>query len=188
MNQAGFRVINTHFGHIAVVWSVAAGRAGIDRILLSKPGFSAERALSRFYPVLKAVSCETADILARRIGAFLKGEDIRFALHEIRLEHCPVFQQKVLTAEHAIPRGRVSTYGLIAGHMGHPGAARAVGTALAKNPFPIVIPCHRAVRSDGNLGGYQGGTEMKRALLGMEGVTFRDPQHVSVRNFYYSSK
>ena len=64
----------------------------------------------------------------------------------------------------------MSTYQRIAGHLGNTQAARAVGTALAHNPFPIIVPCHRAIRSDGTLGGFQGGVEMKRALLGMEGV------------------
>ncbi|HUV77781.1 MAG TPA: MGMT family protein [Desulfobacterales bacterium] len=61
----------------------------------------------------------------------------------------------------------------------------AVGTALAKNPFPIIIPCHRAVRSDGTLGGYQGGLEMKRALLEMEGVCFDTLDRVLTKGFFY---
>ena len=77
-------------------------------------------------------------------------------------------------AEYRIPRGRISTYGRIAKHIGAPGAARAVGTALATNPFPIVIPCHRALRADGGVGGYQGGAKMKRSLLEMEGIAFDD--------------
>jgi methylated-DNA-[protein]-cysteine S-methyltransferase len=76
----------------------------------------------------------------------------------------------VLLAEYRIPRGRVSTYGAVAKHIGVPRGARAVGNALARNPFPIVIPCHRAIRADGSLGGYRGGLVMKRALLELEGV------------------
>jgi methylated-DNA-[protein]-cysteine S-methyltransferase len=76
----------------------------------------------------------------------------------------------VLLAEYGIPRGYVSTYRRIAEHVGSPGGSRAVGGALSGNPFPIIIPCHRAVRSDGGLGGYQGGLEMKKRLLAMEGV------------------
>jgi methylated-DNA-[protein]-cysteine S-methyltransferase len=72
----------------------------------------------------------------------------------------------------------VSTYGRIAAHLGIPGGARAVGNALATNPFPIVIPCHRAIRSDGTLGGYQGGLAMKRALLEQEGVTIDERDKV----------
>jgi len=69
--------------------------------------------------------------------------------------------------------------------LGTPGAGRAVGNALARNPFPLVIPCHRAVRSDGALGGYQGGVQMKRKLLALEGVAFRDALHVSLERVWY---
>ncbi len=88
------------------------------------------------------------------------------------LGRCRPFQRRVLLAEHSIPRGSVSTYGRIARRIGRPGSARAVGRALSLNPFPIVIPCHRALRSDLSLGGYQGGLAMKRRLLEMEGVVF----------------
>lgn len=85
---------------------------------------------------------------------------------------CSAFQQKVIMEERTIPRGEVRSYGLIARRIGVPGAARAAGNALAANPFPLVIPCHRAVRSDGGIGGFQGGPVMKRALLEMEGIIF----------------
>ena len=86
------------------------------------------------------------------------------------LEHCSKFQQKVLRAVSAIPRGKVSTYQRIAKQIGQPKAARAVARALANNPFPLIIPCHRVICSDGALGGYQGGLKMKRALLEKEGA------------------
>ena len=64
------------------------------------------------------------------------------------------------------------TYGGLAAAVGVPGGARAVGNVMAGNPFPLVIPCHRVIRSDGSLGGFGGGLPMKRALLEMEGVAF----------------
>jgi len=91
----------------------------------------------------------------------------------------------VLLAEHAIPRGLVSTYGRIARHIGAPGAARAVGTALAQNPFPIIVPCHRAVRVNGALGGFRGGLDMKRKLLEGEGVLFGANGRVSMGHVHY---
>jgi methylated-DNA-[protein]-cysteine S-methyltransferase len=66
-----------------------------------------------------------------------------------------------------------------------PGAARAVGTALARNPFPIIIPCHRTVRSNGDLGGFGGGLKMKRELLELEGVQFSTTGRVLTDRFYY---
>jgi methylated-DNA-[protein]-cysteine S-methyltransferase len=118
----------------------------------------------------------------------LNGEDIEFSRDVVRLNLCSAFQQKVLRAEHAIPRGRVSTYNLIAKDLENPNGARAVGTALATNPFPIVIPCHRAIRSDGALGGYQGNVKMKRTLLEMEDIAFCDAGHVATGSFFTKIK
>jgi methylated-DNA-[protein]-cysteine S-methyltransferase len=84
---------------------------------------------------------------------------------------CYPFQIEVLKAEWSIPYGKVASYASVAKKIGS-SAYRAVGNALARNPFPIIIPCHRAIRSDRTLGGFQGGLEMKRKILEMEGVDF----------------
>ena len=78
------------------------------------------------------------------------------------------FQIKVWEALLAIPSGHVTTYGAIAGRIGRPGAARAVGTAVGRNPLGFVIPCHRCLRGSGGLGGYHWGVPVKRAMLGWE--------------------
>src|SRR4030088_3028466 len=81
------------------------------------------------------------------------------------------FQQAVLRKTREIPRGQVRPYGWIAREIGHPAAVRAVGTALANNPIPYFIPCHRVVRTDGEIGNYGGGgPEAKKSILTMEGV------------------
>src|SRR5467141_1340729 len=81
------------------------------------------------------------------------------------------FSQAVLRKTREIPRGEVRPYGWVAREIGHPAAVRAVGTALANNPIPYFIPCHRVVRTDGHIGNYGGGgPEAKRAILTMEGV------------------
>lgn len=83
------------------------------------------------------------------------------------------FQTAVLRRTATIPRGQVRPYGWIAREIGTPAAVRAVGSALARNPVPMIIPCHRVVRSDGTLGEYSlGGAANKRALLESEGVDF----------------
>lgn len=80
------------------------------------------------------------------------------------------FAERVYATIACIPRGMVSTYGAVAEAMGAPRAARAVGTALKRNPHAPVVPCHRIVRSDRLLGAYAGGARKKRALLVAEGV------------------
>jgi methylated-DNA-[protein]-cysteine S-methyltransferase len=77
-----------------------------------------------------------------------------------------------------IPEGKVTTYGDIAKILGHPGASRAIGRILNNNPNPIVVPCHRVVMSNGDLGGYAFGKAKKKELLKKEGVCFmRDGVH-----------
>lgn len=80
------------------------------------------------------------------------------------------FLRSVYATVAAIPVGQVMTYGEVAAAVGRPGAARAVGRAMATNPFPIVIPCHRVVATNGGLGGFAGGLEMKAEMLAMEGA------------------
>lgn len=80
------------------------------------------------------------------------------------------FQQRVWAITRAIPRGQTRTYGQIAREAGSPGAARAVGQAMARNPWPVIVPCHRVVGHDGQLTGFGGGLDMKRKMLAMEGA------------------
>jgi len=79
-------------------------------------------------------------------------------------------------------------YNLIAQHLGKTNGARAVGNALAANPFPLIVPCHRAIRSDGNLGGFQGGLNMKAALLEKEGILLDGRGRVVGAKYYYKEK
>ena len=73
-----------------------------------------------------------------------------------------------------VPFGELKTYGDIAAQIGSPGAARAVGNALGRNPIPVIVPCHRIVMSDLTIGGYTGGIAIKERLLSIEGVRPRD--------------
>lgn len=89
---------------------------------------------------------------------------------EIDLKGYSVFEQAVYKVLVAIPRGQVRTYQWVAAKTGRPRASRAVGNALAKNPLPIIIPCHRVIKSDGSLGNFSalGGIKLKEKLLKME--------------------
>jgi len=157
--------IETVFGEINIVWKEAT-YLKVQRIILPHQVHTLEEKLPH---AKKSVNPNISRLLDS-IALFLEGEEVSFDLELMDLDLCSYFQQKVLLAEYGITRGSISTYSRIARHIGKPKAARAVGNALASNPFPLIIPCHRAVRSDGSLGGYQGGLEMKRRLLEMEGV------------------
>ena len=97
------------------------------------------------------------------------------------------FRESVYEATSMIPRGKVTTYGEIAKAIGRPKATRAVGQALGANPRPILVPCHRVVRSDGTLGGYSGtgGVRTKARLLGREGVSIKAGR-IDLSRFLYS--
>jgi O-6-methylguanine DNA methyltransferase len=85
-----------------------------------------------------------------------------------------------------IPRGQVRPYGWVAREIGHPAAVRAVGTALANNPIPYFIPCHRVVRTDGQIGNYGGGgPEAKRVILTLEGVRLKRLQDLARKGMRY---
>jgi len=178
-------ICDSPFGPVAILWSVVEDQPKVIRVLLSRPGLPSRRLLYEAFPDSIAATCSEIDFIAGDIEGFLSGEKIQFSLEIVDMEQCTIFQQKVLRAEHGIPRGRVSSYQRIAGYLGNSNGARSVGNALANNPFPIIVPCHRAVRSDLSLGGYQGGLEMKRTLLEMEGVDFDDAGCVTVTTFFY---
>jgi len=107
--------------------------------------------------------------VARQLGEYFQGQRDRFDL-PIDLSGVSPFTRRVLSATAEVPFGRLETYRGIAQRVGKPGATRAVGNALGRNPIPVVVPCHRIVRSDGSLGGYTGGPHIKPHLLALEGV------------------
>ena len=93
------------------------------------------------------------------------------------------FEKDVLIATYKIPKGKVSTYGRIAKMIGKPKSARAVGNVLNKNPFAPTIPCHRVIKSDGQIGGFASGTRKKIKILSKEGIRIesgrvKDPKEV----------
>lgn len=175
----------TTFGPVALLWASDKIGPKVLRIFLSNAQIAASQLVRMHSPYSRMLTCDAIDQLADKIEAFLGGEDIRFSLDMVSIEICPPFQKRVLEAEYGIPRGSISTYGRIAAHIGTPKGARAVGTALAKNPYPIIIPCHRAIRSDHTLGGFQGGLQMKRALLAHEGIQFSDEGKIISGRIYY---
>lgn len=110
------------------------------------------------------------DEARRELDEYFEGRRRRFDLRLDWRLASPGFRRRALEAIAAIPYGTVRTYADIAASAGNPKAVRAAGTACGSNPIPVVVPCHRVLRTGGGLGGYGGGLDKKRLLLTLEGV------------------
>ncbi len=148
---------------------VAWGRDGITSIeRADDPGSFEEEYQARTGRLVRRVEAVPAR-MARAVLRRIKGERVRDL--PVDLSSLNEFQRRVLAKTMEIPYGEVRPYAWVAEQIGHPRAQRAVGTALAHNPIPFVIPCHRVVRSDGRIGRYgAGGPSAKRAVLASEGL------------------
>lgn len=113
------------------------------------------------HPLLQRAQAQLGEYFARQRQSFDLALDLSVGT---------AFQQAVWRALLQIPMGATSTYGVISADIGHPRAMRAVGLAIGRNPFSIVVPCHRVVGKSGALTGYAGGLARKRALLQLEGA------------------
>ena len=113
------------------------------------------------------------DWWAREIEAYFLGRPVTFTI-PIKLPQMTEFTTQVLNKTAEIRWGQIRSYGHIAKALNRPGGARAVGQALGSNPIPLLIPCHRVIKSDGTLGGFTGGIKWKRLLLGLEKVHFKE--------------
>ncbi len=164
--------LQTRLGEVSIVCFNTRKDSIVRRIFLSSENESASVLASTVFPRISPGLNDHIQRLSDEINAMLSGGIPEFDIRILDFSECSGFQLAVLLEERKIPRGEVRSYGWLARRIGKPGAARAVGNALATNPFPLLIPCHRAVRSDGSIGGFQGGPVMKRALLEMEGLLF----------------
>ena len=156
---------------MGIVYRTNHASARAVRILLPRSKREAQTSIKVLFPQALKSDGDGVSELQKRIQNFFLGDPNPIPLSLVDTSICRPFQLSVLKEEHAVPRGKTSSYGRIANNL-NSRAVRAVGSALARNPFPIVVPCHRAVRSDRTLGGYQGGLQMKRQILSMEGVEF----------------
>ncbi|MFZ5827221.1 MAG: methylated-DNA--[protein]-cysteine S-methyltransferase [Bacillota bacterium] len=165
MRQMWYTVVESVLGPIHVAW-IAQGIACLAVGEESDEAFVARcRASTGAAP---ARSDERQGDLAAALQGWLAGEVYQ---GPIDLTGLSPFAQGVLAACRAIPRGEVRTYAELAAAVGKPGAARAVGTVMRRNPVPLLIPCHRVVRGDGVIGNYSmGGPAVKERLLRLEGA------------------
>lgn len=157
--------------------AVMASPIGPLCLLASERGIAGVRFGEVERPLADPTEAATAalDLLEaaqRQLVEYFAGRRSRFDL-PLDLEAVGSFGQEVLAAAQTIPYGSVATYGEVARRLGRPGAARAVGGALNRNPIPIIVPCHRVLGGDGSLTGYAGGLPAKRFLLQHEAAGVR---------------
>ncbi len=154
-------VVESPVGPLQIGWS----ERGLCRISYREDGFEDELARVFGVRVLRA----PLDEARRELDEYFAGRRTTFDL-PLDVRVAP-FHADVLRELARVPYGRTDTYGSLARKVGRPGAARAVGTVMNRNPIPIVLPCHRIVGATGALTGYAGGLEVKRRLLALEGAT-----------------
>jgi methylated-DNA-[protein]-cysteine S-methyltransferase len=158
-----------HSGMLTGWTGIVSSDQGITRLVLPKP--SLEDVLEQLRPS-PALHLAWTPLLVRahsQICAYLAGRRQPFTI-PTDLRYATPFAAEALRHAQQIPWGHTSSYGDLAKAVGRPRAARAVGQAMAANPMPLLIPCHRVVGTDGSLTGFGGGLEQKRALLRLEGV------------------
>lgn len=162
--DVAYRTVDSPVGTLLL----AATPVGLVRVAFANEGHDAVLALlaAKVSPrVLRAPA--RLDAAARQLEEYFAGTRRAFDVPlDMRLSHG--FRRAVLDHLPAIAYGRTESYAQVAAAAGSPKAVRAVGTACATNPLPVVVPCHRVVRSDGSFGGYLGGPDAKRTLLTLE--------------------
>lgn len=170
-----YALFDTEIGRCGIAW----GPRGVIGVQLPEPRAEATRTrLMRHCPAADEI--DPPRPIARAIGdiqALLNGEKKSLRTITLDMSRVPVFNARVYETARAIPPGATRTYGEIARAIGDAGAARAVGQALGRNPFAIVVPCHRVVGADFKLVGFSasGGIATKLKLLKIEGWRAQEP-------------
>ncbi len=169
--RTSFAVFETAVGHCGVAWS---GRGVVRFLLPEASAKGTEEKMRALLPEaeMKAPRAWVAELVAR-VQTHLKGASDDFAEVPLDTAELPPFHAAVYEALRKVPAGSTTTYGALGRKIsGSTGAARAVGTAMAKNPYALLVPCHRVVGSDGKLHGFSapGGLATKAKLLAIEGL------------------
>lgn len=173
MKSVYYTVAATAFGDAGVLWRYEDGSPTVMKICFPAEREGMDNLIQRYFPGAEMRSHRNVEKVCDHLREYLAGDPPEFSLNMLDMRACSGFQRDVLILVWSIPRGMVDTYKGLAEKIRIPKGARAVGMALASNPFPLVIPCHRVIRTNGSLGGYGGGLEMKKTLLGIEGVTIK---------------
>ena len=174
MGASAYALFDTPLGLCAIIW----GARGIAGTQLPESGRGAAvRGLQCRFPDAHAGErpAAIAEAIAR-IAAVLGGANDDFADLALDWRAVSAFERAVYREARAIPRGQTITYGTLAERLGDPARAQAVGRALGRNPWPIIVPCHRITAANGRMGGFSapGGQATKLKLLEIEGALAAD--------------
>ncbi|MBX3561840.1 MAG: methylated-DNA--[protein]-cysteine S-methyltransferase [Sphingomonas sp.] len=174
MADTGFALFDTPLGACGIAWAPD----GLIGTLLSERDPAATRArLSRcFEGLAEAEPTDAVRAAMRDIAAHLGGARVDYVDVTLDFGRVGAWEAAVYRAARAIPFGETRTYGALAAVLDEPGAAQAVGQALGRNPWPIIVPCHRIIAADGRTGGFSapGGAATKLRLLEIEGALAAD--------------
>jgi methylated-DNA-[protein]-cysteine S-methyltransferase len=169
-HAAGVAFFETALGVCGVAWN----HRGISGMQLPEARAAAtrKRLRARFPDSHEAMPPQSVQQAMDAIAALLSGSKPDLSSIALDMEGVPDFDRRVYEFARRVPPGATTTYGAIAGALGEPGSARAVGQALARNPFPIVVPCHRVLATGGRLGGFSAGAGVstKLKMLAIEGA------------------
>jgi methylated-DNA-[protein]-cysteine S-methyltransferase len=175
MTALGFTIFGTAIGRCAIAW----GPAGVVGLALPEHDDGAIRArMRRQHPnVCEGAAPPEVEAIVEAVRDSLAGGHGELSAVVLDMSRVADFDRSVYIETRSIPRGETRTYGEIAARLGDRGLSRAVGQALGRNPFPIVVPCHRVVAADGKAGGFSaaGGLATKRRLLEIEGARSLHP-------------
>jgi methylated-DNA-[protein]-cysteine S-methyltransferase len=170
MSAQSFAVFDTAIGACGIAWSVR----GVVGVQLPERHDRAtrDRLRGRFPDASEAVPPPAAQQAIDSIVASLRGEARDLSFITLDMDGVPPLRQSIYAVLRAIPAGATLSYGEIAARLGDGSGARDVGEAMGKNPFPIIVPCHRVVAAGGRLGGFSaaGGVTTKLRLLNIEGA------------------
>ena len=163
--DVGYDVVDSPIGNLLV----ATSERGLAAISFDTDPEDRLEQLARIAGPRVLRSPRSVDTARRELDEYFEGRRRAFDL-SLDLRALPLFTVSVLGELARVPYGKTTTYGELARRVGHPRAARAVGTVMNRNRIPIVLPCHRVVGSTGSLTGYAGGLDVKQALLELEGA------------------
>jgi len=169
MTATGVTLFDTPIGRCGLAWR-AQGIVGVQ--LPEATGVERARLLRRFPDALESRPPPNVVDAIAKVVLHLAGEAPDLDSIELDMTGVPEFDRRVYEITRAIPHGRTRSYGEVAAALGDPGAARAVGQSLGRNPFPIIVPCHRVLAAAGRPGGFSahGGVVTKLRLLALEGA------------------